>query len=513
MSFRRFEMHHYRQVLSRMRLGETDRAIARASLIGRRKSADFRQIAVKRGWLDPQLPLPDDGELARHLQTRKDDHLLPSLVEPYSDEVTAWWKDGIQGTTIHAALVRKYGFGGSYSSIRRFLCQLKADHPEVTTILDFDPGQAAQVDFGKGPVIIDVYTGEVISTWFFVMTLAFSRHQYAEFVTNQKVGTWLGCHRRALEFFGGVPKYLIIDNAKCAIVKACYHDPAVQRSYAQYAEGYGFLISPCPPRDPKKKGRVESGVKFIKRRFLPLREFRTLADANNELKQWILGEAGNRIHGTTKQRPLSMFAETERHLLRPLPDRPPECAQWAQAKLHGDCHVRFQNCLYSAPFRLSGKTLWLKATDSTMRIFHNYRLVATHPRLTRPGERSSVDAHLPPNALAYKMRDPQWCLKRARAVGPCCTQLIETLFADRVLDNLRAVQGIMGLGDKYGAQRLEDACRRALFFDNPRYRAVKTILKKGLDQQPDQQTLFETLAEVYTGKARFGRDIKNLNIQ
>jgi len=258
---------------------------------------------------------------------------------------------------------------------------------------------------------------------------------------------------------------------------------------------------------------VESGVKFIKRSFLPLREFRTLTEANNELKQWVLGEAGNRIHGTTKQRPLSMFAETERHLLQPLPDRAPECAQWAQAKLHGDCHVRFQNCLYSAPFRLSGKTLWLKATDSTMRIFHNYKLVATHPRLTRPGERSSVDDHLPPNALAYKMRDPQWCLKRARAVGPCCTQLIETLFADRVLDNLRAVQGIMGLGDKYGAQRLEDACRRAILFDNPRYRTVKTILKKGLDQQPDQQPLFETLAEVYTGKARFGRDINILNTQ
>jgi len=512
MSFRRFEMHHYRQVLSRMRLGDTDRAIARAGLMGRPKTAELRQIAVKHGWLDPGLPLPDDAGLARTLQARKNDQLQPSLVEPYADEVTGWWKDGIQGTTIHAALVRKYDFRGSYSSVRRFLIQLKADHPQVTTILDFEPGKAAQVDFGKGPNIIDVYTGEVISTWFFVMTLAFSRHQYAEFVTDQKIGTWLGCHRRALEFFGGVPKYLIIDNAKCAIVRACFHDPAVQRSYAEYAEGYGFLISPCPPKDPKKKGRVESGVKYIKKSFLPLREFRTLTDANNQLKQWILGDAGNRLHGTTRQRPLSMFAETERHLLQSLPDQPPQCAQWAQAKLHGDCHVRFLNCLYSAPFRLCGKALWLKATDTTVRIFHNYQLVACHPRLTQPGTRSTVDDHLPPNALAYKMRDPQWCLKKAREVGKCCTELIETLFADRVLDNLRAAQGIIRLGDKYGAERLETACRRALFFDNPRYRTVKTILKKGLDQQPVQQPLFETLAEVYTGKARFGRDIHTLNI-
>ncbi len=511
MTFRRFEMHHYRQVLAHMRLGESDRSIARTGIMGRPKVTELRHIAVKRNWLNPDLPIPNDMDLARHLHPKKDDNLQPSLVEPYRDEVLTWWQDGIQGTTIHAALVRKYDFPGSYSSVRRFLAQLKTDHPQVTTILDFDPGDAAQVDFGKGPTIIDVFTGEIISTWFFVMTLAHSRHQYAEIVTDQKIGTWLGCHRRAFEFIGGVPRRIIIDNPKCAIVKACFHDPAVQKSYAEYAEGYGFLISPCPVRDPKKKGRVESGVKYLKRGFMPLREFRTLTDANNQLKQWILEEAGNRLHGTTKQRPLSMFAETEHHLLQSLPDRPPEEAQWAQVKLHGDCHVRFLNCLYSAPFRLCGNTLWLKATDEVVRIFYEYQLVACHPRLTRPGDRSTVDDHLPPNALAYKMRDPQWCLKQARAIGPCCTKLIQILFADRVLDNLRAAQGIIRLGDKYGHKRLEDACRRALFFDNPRYGSVKTILKKGLDQLPEQTLLFESLADVYTGQARFGRDIRLLN--
>jgi len=256
---------------------------------------------------------------------------------------------------------------------------------------------------------------------------------------------------------------------------------------------------------------VESGVKYIKRSFLPLREFRTLADANMQLKQWILEEAGNRIHGTTRQKPLSMFAETERHLLQTLPDRHPESAQWTQVKLHGDCHARFLNCLYSAPFRLCGKTLWLKATHEVVRIFHEYQLVACHPRLTRPGDRSTVDEHLPPNAMAYKMRDPQWCLKQARDIGPSCTSLIEALFSDKVLDNLRAAQGIIRLGDKYGAARLEAAAHRALFYDNPRYGIVKSILKKGLDQLPVHPVLFESLANVYTGQARFGRDISLFN--
>lgn len=505
MSFRRFEMHQHCHVLSRMRLGDTDRSIARSGLMGRKKSAQLRLLASKHGWLDPETPLPEQSVVARAMESRKNDQLQQSLVEPYTDEVTAWVKDGIQGTTIHQALVRNYGFEGSYSSVRRFLTQLKETHPEVTTILDFAPGEAAQVDFGSGPQIIDVFTGEVIKTWFFVMTLCFSRHQYAEIVTNQKVDTWLACHRRAFEFFGGVPKKLIIDNAKCAITRACYHDPAVQRSYATCAEGYGFIISPCPPRDPKKKGRVESGVKYVKKNFMPLREFRSLSDGNEQLKHWVLEVAGNRIHGTTRQRPLTLFIETEKPFLRPLPDVPPQLATWTQVKVHGNCHVQFEKTYYSVPFRLVHQHLWLKATDNAVKLFRELEMVAVHPRRFKPGDRSTVDDHLPPEALAYKMQDPQWCLKQAQEIGSACHQVIHTLFSDRVLDNLRAAQGIIGLGKKYGPLRLESACQRALFFDNIRYHAIKTILKKGLDQLNLFEKPDEMLASPYTGSGRFLR--------
>lgn len=188
---------------------------------------------------------------------------------------------------------------------------VKDENSEIDCILDFAPGEAAQVDFGKGPDIVDAFTGALTKTWIFVMTLCFSRHMYAEIVADQKVRTWLGCHRRAFEWFGAVPAKAIVDNAKCAIVKACFWDPQVQRSYAEFAEGYGFIISPCPPRDPQKKGRVESGVKYVKRAFVPLRTFRSLADANAQLHAWVMQTAGNRIHGTTKEKPLTLFAETE----------------------------------------------------------------------------------------------------------------------------------------------------------------------------------------------------------
>ncbi len=503
-------MHQYRQVIVRMRLGESDRALAKAGLMGRRKATAVRRLAEEQGWLDPSHPLPDDAALAEVLVRRSSPAPSTSRVLPHQEEVTDWWKQGIQGTTIHQALVRKYGFAGSYSSVRRYLAGLEAAHPQATTVLVFAPGEAAQVDFGTGPEITDVYTGEVFATWVFVMTLAWSRHQYVELVRDQKVATWLGCHRRAFEWFHGVPARVIIDNPKCAITRACYHDPVVQRSYAECAEGYGFLISPCPPRDPKKKGRVESGVKYVKRHFLPLREFRDLADANRQAREWVLGPAGNRTHGTTFEKPLSRFAETERHLLRPLPDIAPELATWAQVKVHGDCHVQFEKCRYSVPYRLVRQHLWLRASETTVRLYHETDLVATHGRLFKPGSRSTVEEHLPPEAIAYKMRDPQWCLKQAEAVGPACHGLIEALFAHRVLDNLRAAQAVVGLAKPYGASRLEAACSRALAFDSPLYRTVKTILEKGLDQSPWQESVFDTLADAYTGQGRFSRDTRKL---
>ncbi len=274
------------------------------------------------------------------------------------------------------------------------------------------------MDFGKGPTITDVFTGEVIKTWIFVMTLCFSRHMYAEIVTDQKVETWLACHRRAFEFFNGVPAKLIIDNPKCAITRACFRDPEVQRSYGELAEGYGFLISPCPPADPEKKGRVEAGVKYVKNRFVPLRQFRSLADGNAQLKQWVLETAGNRIHGTTQQKPLTLFAEGEKHLLRRLPDVPVQIAIWTQLKLHGDCHVRFEKASTRPPSSWSISSCGSKPPTTASRSIHNLELVAVHPRLRKPGARSTVDEHLPPEAIAYKMQDPQWCLRQAEAIGP-----------------------------------------------------------------------------------------------
>ncbi len=452
--------------------------------------------------------MPDDAVLAKAL-THPERPGPVSCVEPFRELVTGWAEQGIQSKTIHQALVRLHQFRGSYASVNRFVRAPALEAPKATVHLDFAPGEAAQVDFGAGPTLVDPITGEARKTWFFLMTLCWSRHQYAEIVLDQKVDTWLACHRHAFEWFGGGTRRVIIDNAKCAITRACIRDPEVQRAYAECAEAYGFKITACAPRDPQKKGRVESGVKYVKRNFLPLRYFRDLGEANRQLQDWVLGEAGNRLHGSTREKPLVRFA-IEQPLLQPLPAVPPELAVWAKVKVHRDAHVQFQKCRYSVPFRLLGQSLWLKATAVTVRIYRDHELIAVHPRLTRSGSRATADDHMPPEALAWKMRDPQWYLAQAERIGSACHQLIQKLFADRLLDNLRAAPGVVGLKKKYGAERLEAACQRALDYDNPRYRTVKTILDKDLDQHPSAAQAFDALADTYTGHARFCRDTRDL---
>lgn len=477
-------MHHYRQALLRMRQGESDRDIAAAGLMGRPKAAQWRRLAADQCWLDAAQPLPDDQAIAAALGGPRRASSTVSTLEAHRASVAAWLEQGVSGAAIHAALRRQFGWCGSYSAVRRLAVDIRRHWPRETTCrLEFEPGEVAQVDFGAGPMIQHP-DGQSRRTWAFVMTLAHSRHQYVEFVWDQVVATWLGCHRRAFEWFAGVPERVVIDNAKCAITRACAKDPTVQRAYAECAEGYGFKIDPCPPHDPQKKGIVEAGVKFLKGNFLPLREFRDMADLNAQARAWAMDEAGVRCHGTTRRAPLELFA-LEAALLRALPTPAPDLGTWHRVSVHRDCHVQFDRVLYSAPFSLVGKTLWLRATDAVVALYEDYRHVATHPRGRRPGQRISVREHLPPEAQAFFGRDRTWCVEQAGAVGASCQALIEQLLSDRILERLRAAQGVLALLKPYGADRLEAACARALAHGSPHYRTVKTILATGADQRCD----------------------------
>jgi transposase len=469
-----------REILRQIRAGESDHAIRRNLGVHRATVKKYREWAAQQARLAATMPVPPPPKPV-------------SSVEPYRAQVERLRGEGVRISAIYARL-QEQGYAGMYAAVQRFVHRLEPGPVNVTVRVERSPGEEAQVDFGYAGYMLDE-VGQRRKAWTFVMTLAWSRHQYVEFVFNQRVDTWLDLHRHAFEFFGGVPKKIVPDNLKAAIVRASWDgtDPQVQWAYRECAEHYGFLLAPCRPRTPQHKGKVERGVDYVKQNFLAGRGELPLTQANRAVRAWCLTTAGQRTHGTTKQQPLVCFEQTEHAALQPLPDQPYEVATWKRVKLHRDCYVVFENAYYSAPFRYVGQTVLVRGSSRTVKILTtDYELIATHTRAQQPGERVTLLDHLPPYKVEGLLWNAETAQERAAEVGPATQQTVEYLLADRVVDPLPKVRRLLALAQPYGADRLEAACARALAHDDPAYLTVKRILTEGLDEQAGPTLVYVT---------------------
>jgi transposase len=472
-----------RELIRRLRAGQSNRIVARELGMARLTVARYRAVAEAEGWLSGELP--ELGELQRLLGARHPAPFVPRhpfRARVHHDRIIELRDSAVPIKVIWERLRDEHGYTGSPASVWRYVRTLETSTAEAFVRIEVAPGAEAQVDFGYAGRLVDPRTGELRRAWAFIMTLSHSRHQYATFVFDQKVSTWLACHRQAFEYFGGVPRKIVLDNLKAAIVKAALHDPVVQRSYREFAEHYGFLISPCRPRTPRHKGKVESGVKYLVRSFLAGRPPELITDANRRVLRWIEETAGMRVHGTTRKQPLPCFLEVEKSALLPLPASAYDGGIWKQAKLHPDCHAVCDGAFYSAPHRLIGKLLWVRSNGIDVQIFHDWERVASH-RWGPPGTRRTQPIHYPPDKVAFLMATPQYCRSRAEQIGPFTAEVIGALLAERPLDRLRTAQATLRLADKYGARRLESACRRGLAFGDVAYGVLKRVLERGLEAE------------------------------
>jgi transposase len=470
-------------IIYRLRAGQSQRAIVRDLCYARDTVRRYAKWAEQMGYLEPTSTLPKLEDLQVELPApyRKSNI---SSVDPYREVVKALLDQGVEMVAIHRRLVRNHGYTGSYTSVRRFVANLLPKESLAVVRIETPPGQEAQVDFGSAGKMRDRKTGKLRQAYCFVMTLSSSRHQYVEFVFDQKMQTWIGCHRRAFESFGGAPKEVVVDNLKAAVIKASLDDPILSEPYRKMAHHYGFLVHPCRVRTPEHKGKVESGVHYVQRNFLAGAEFLDIDEANREVNLWVSEEAGLRTHGTTREQPLDRFFETEQAALQSLPHEPFELVEVRQAKVHRDCHVEVAGAYYSVSFKQVGKRLEVYLFERVVQIYNGLELVVTHERATRKGQRVTRLEHYPPEKSIYLARPRDYCRQRAYTIGPKCGEAVSALLDSRPLDNLRAVQGIIGLADRYGDKRLEAACARALYYGDPRYRRIKDTLKAGLDMQP-----------------------------
>ncbi len=242
------------ELIRLLRAGESDRAIVAVLGLNRRTVARYRTWAQEQGLLAG--PMPTSAALHQLLEATLPGATPPqqvSTVAPYAGEITAYRARGMELAAIRARLEEVHGHPVSYHAIWRLVRHLEPKRPEAVVRVEAKPGSEAQVDFGYAGLALDPTTGAARRTWVFVMVLAWSRHLYAELVFDQRVATWLLCHRHAFDYFGGVPARIVPDNLKAAVVRASFTEPVAQRSYRECAEHYGFLIDPNPPRSPHLK--------------------------------------------------------------------------------------------------------------------------------------------------------------------------------------------------------------------------------------------------------------------
>lgn len=480
----RLHMNLYREIIYRLRAKESERRIARDLGISRPTIHKYKLKAEMEGYLDNQRELPRREELEKGLGPAPQPPKIPSTLENHRQAVQKYIDQGLEMTVIWQRLRENHGYEGSYSSVRRFVHHLRPGEKEAYVRVHTDPGEEMQVDFGTIGQIFDPKPGKMKTGYVFVATLGYSRHQYAEIVMDQKINTWIGLHQRAFAFFGGVPQRVILDNLKAAVVKALVLDPIIGEAYRKLAQHYHFLISPNRPQTPRHKGKVESGVNYVKSSFFAGQEFVDIERANQRLKVWVMETAGVREHGTTHQAPLKLFREVEEFALQALPSERFSLQEIRMAKVHSDCHIVVDGSFYSAPYTLVGSQVEVHIHERIVELYTNHELIRTHIRAAHKGQWRTEMADYPPYKAQYLQKTPAYCRQVAGRIGRNTLQVVDHLLADRPLDRLRSVQAILSLAESVGESRLEAACARAIYFGDIHYRRIKDILNAALDRDP-----------------------------
>jgi hypothetical protein len=250
------------------------------------------------------------------------------------------------------------------------------------------------------------------------------------------------------------------------------------------------LVDPARVQTPTDKPRVERNVQYARERFFRGRQAMSMAAV-----AWCLEVAGDRVHGTTGERPLAAFLAREQRALQPLPARPWERVQWASARVHRDCHVRAGGAWYAVPVAAVQRQVEVRLSATLVEISDGAALLATHPRLAQG--RSTRMEHYPLAGRLFLTQNPAACRAQAQALGPATAAVVRSLLAVGSLTRLREAQALLRLHDQYPAARLEAACARALAVEDGRFRTVRAILANDLDQTPPDEPVAPVLAGAF----------------
>ena len=364
-----------------------------------------------------------------------------------------------------------------------FWKQFRKRYPELPQSMHrvFAPGSRTEIDYCDGIDVLNLLTGEFLTTQLFVGVLCHSRYVFAEFTFSQKSADFLSSHVRMFEAFGGATQVLSPDNLKSAVTKAHRYDPVINPAYARLADHYGVAVVPARVKTPKDKAIVERTIQIFQRWFyyrVRHRTFTSLVALNQSLKEHIeiFHERKHRLLRRTRQ---EMF-ESEKASLIALPRHPYEVSTHHRTKPYSDCHLVFEKNFYSVPYQLRGKECDVWASVSAVEIYHQAERVAFHTRRKGEGQYATETGHYPPGHRAFAEEGPTEIRAWGARIGIETTKLIESLLSGpHPLRYLRRAQGILALGRKYGPENLEKACRKANRFSQTHHHWIEGILKRG----------------------------------
>ncbi len=398
-----------------------------------------------------------------------------SACTPYQELIERGFALGRNAMAIWQDLVDTCGFTGSYQSVRRFLRKLHPrSSPEARAVIQTEPGEESQVDYGTGPMVRDSATGKYRRTRLFVFTLGYSRKAIRLLTFRSSTQIWAELHERAFQRLGGSTRVVVLDNLREGVLTADIYDPTLNPLYRDVLRHYGAVALPCRIADPDRKGKVESGVAHAQKTPLKGLRFETLEEAQTYLDHWETRWADTRIHGTTKRQVAAMFAE-ERPALQPLPLEPFRYYQYGERTVHLDGCVEVEAAYYGAPPGWIGRQVQVQWDGHHVRLLDpkTGQLLREHQRQTR-GRHRIKDEDLPKQTPLTT----QQLLCRADRAGSRIGALCRGIHAQHGQTGVRRIQGVLSLAKKYGIAHVDEACAVALEFGVYDYHFVRRYLER-----------------------------------
>lgn len=425
--------------------------------------------------------------------------LARSACEGHREWIEAQVALGRNAVAIYQELVEAHGFEARYNSVKRFVRRLKARDPERFDVLESEPGEEAQVDFGLGAPTL-TRNGRYRRPYLFVMTLKYSGKSFRKVVWKADQETWARLHEEAFRTFGGAVSYVVLDNLKAGVVRPDLYDPELNPLYAALLAHYGVVADPCRVADPNRKGSVENAIQHTQGTALKGQRYDSLEEQNAWLTRWEERWAAPRIHGRKQRQVLAMFAE-EKPYLKPLPAQSFRFFKQVTRTVDDAGLVQVDCSYYAALPAPLHRPVTIRVYAREIEILDEQgNVLRRHDKAARRGQYVLPEA----DRLFNPSRETAKLLTRAAKIGTAASTLAKEIFARQGRPGHRALYGLTNLPRRYARADIEAACAAVLERAAPSYRVLKRLLEQRVAEREAGRT--DTASLVQSGDDIRGLD-------